>query len=59
MLTFVDEFSRFGLLGNFFSRIRKGEVIDLVSVQREVLLQNTVGAISDELTKKASDCFVQ
>ena len=59
MLKFLDEFSRFGLLGNFFSKVRRGEVVELVSIQREIILQNIVGAISDELTKKASDCFVQ
>lgn len=38
MLKFEDEFSRFGLLGNFFTAIRKNEQVDLRSVRREVVL---------------------
>ena len=59
VIKFVDEFSRFGLLGNFYSAIRKNERIDLRSIRREVALQNHIGAISEELSKKASECFVQ
>ena len=38
MLKFEDEFTRFGLLGNFFTAIRKNEQIDLRSVRREIVL---------------------
>ena len=38
MLKFEDEFSRFGLLGNFFNTIRKNEQVDLRSIRREVVL---------------------
>ena len=58
ILKFQDEFSRGGLLGAFYSSTRKNEQIDLRSLRREIALQNLIGAISEELAKKASECFV-
>ena len=55
-LNFVDEFSRFGLLGEFYTAIRCNEQVDLRSVRREITLQNLIGTISDEITKNASFC---
>ena len=58
-LNFVNEFSRFGLLGEFYTAIRSNEQVDLRSVRREITLQNLIGAISEEITKQASFCQVQ
>ena len=38
LIKFDDEFTRGGLLSNFYSAIRKGEQIDLRSVRREIAL---------------------
>lgn len=55
----ADEFSRFGLLLNFYTALQKGEPVSISSIQREIMLHNTVGAICDDISKKASDATVQ
>ena len=55
----VDEFSRFGLLLNFYSTLHRGEPVSIKSIQREIMLQNTVGAICNEISQKASNATVQ
>ena len=55
----TEEFSRFGLLHDFYNSVRNGERVNLRSVQKELVLQKLVGAICDEISGKASDAAVQ
>jgi ATP-binding cassette subfamily A (ABC1) protein 3 len=58
-IKFEDEWARYGLLYNFFTAVRKEEKVKLKSIQREIVLQNLVGAICDDITKNASTATVK
>ena len=47
-----------GILGQFFDQLKDKESVDLLTIRREVVLQNCVGSIINELSSQASKASV-
>ena len=49
ILNYADEFKPGGLLDRFYRRLDAGDVIDLRSLLRELLMQDTMASIINEI----------